>query len=76
MTQRIFVAADHGLALTYFLQSDVISIILNAGVDAIMLVEDEALPATEARFRHAGLIFEGMRLSKCQEYFRSCSPVG
>ncbi len=40
-----------------------------------MLVDDEALPTIEARFHRPGLIFEGMRLDKCQEYFRSVNPV-
>jgi hypothetical protein len=75
MTRRIFIAADHGLALIYFLQSDVISTLLEAGVEVIMLVDDEALPAIDARFHRSGLIFEGMRLDKCQEYFRSVNPV-
>jgi len=75
MTKRIFVAADHGLALIYFLQSDVISTLLKAGMEVIMLVDDEARPTIEARFRAPGLIFEGMRLDKCQEYYRTVSPV-
>jgi CDP-glycerol glycerophosphotransferase (TagB/SpsB family) len=75
MTQRIFVAADHGLALIYFLQSEVITTLLKAGVEILMLVDDEALPAIETRFHQPGLTFEGMRLDKCQEYYRSVSPV-
>jgi hypothetical protein len=75
MTKRIFIIADHGLALIYFLQSDVISTLLKAGVEVIMLVDDEALPAIEERFRAPGLTFEGMRLDQCQEYYRSVSPV-
>ena len=75
MSKRIFIAADHGLALIYFLQSDVISTLLKAGVEVIMLVDDEALTAIEERFRAPGLTFEGMRLDKCLEYYRSVSPV-
>jgi hypothetical protein len=73
--KRIFIAADHGLALIYFLQSDIISTLLRTGVEVVMLVDDEALPAIEARFHQPGLIFEGLRLDKCQEYYRSVSPV-
>jgi CDP-glycerol glycerophosphotransferase (TagB/SpsB family) len=75
MQKRIFIAADHGLALIYFLQSEIIATLLNAGVEVVMLVDDEALPAIEERFRQPGLIFEGLRLDKCQEYYRTVSPV-
>ena len=75
MTKRIFIAADHGLALIYFLQSDILTTLLKAGVEVIMLVDDQALPAIEARFHQPGLLFEGLRLDKCQEYYRSVSPV-
>ena len=36
MTKRIFISADHGMAIIYFLQSDVIPTLLNAGVDVIL----------------------------------------
>ncbi|MGB8212844.1 MAG: hypothetical protein WCE68_04715 [Anaerolineales bacterium] len=75
MHKRIFVGVDHGLALIYFLQSDVITTLLKAGVEVVMLVDDQALPAIQARFQQSGLIFEGMRLDKCQEYYRTVSPV-
>ncbi len=75
MPKRIFIASDHGLALIYFLQSEVVSTLLNAGVEVIMLVDDQALPAIRERFQKPGLIFEGMRLDQCQEYYRSVSPV-
>jgi len=47
MAKRIFIAADHGLALIYFLQSDIISTLLKAGVEVVMLVDDDALPAIQ-----------------------------
>jgi hypothetical protein len=75
MPKRIFVIADHGLALIYFLQSDVVPTLLKTGVEIIFFTDDESLPAIEERFRAPGLIFEGMRLDKCQEYYRTVSPV-
>jgi hypothetical protein len=32
MTKRIFISADHGLAVIYFLQSDVLPTLLESGV--------------------------------------------
>ncbi|NOY98844.1 MAG: hypothetical protein GXP40_06535, partial [Chloroflexi bacterium] len=41
MTKRIFIIADHGMALIYFMQSDVISTLLGAGVEVVLLTDDE-----------------------------------
>ncbi len=74
MTKRIFIIADHGLALIYFLQSDVISTLLNAGVEVVFFTDDESLPAIEARFQQPGLIFEGIRTKECERYFQTVDP--
>ena len=37
MTKRIFISADHGMAIVYFLQSDVVSTLLDAGVEVAEL---------------------------------------
>ena len=34
--------ADHGLALIYFLQSDIIFTLLNAGVEVVLFTDDGA----------------------------------
>jgi len=39
-TKRIFISADHGLAIVYFLQSDVVSDLLNAGIEIVLLTDD------------------------------------
>ena len=75
MSKRIFIIADHGLALIYFLQSDVVPTLLKAGVEIIFFTDDGSLPAIEERFRAPGLTFEGMRLDQCQEYYQTVSPV-
>ena len=74
MAKRIFVIADHGLALIYFLQSDVIQTLLKAGVEVIFFTDDDARPAIEERFHQPGLIFKGLRLEQCEHYFQSVNP--
>ena len=74
MNKRIFIIADHGLALIYFLQSDVIPTLSKAGVEIILFTDDESLPAIEARYRQPGLIFEGIRLKECEQYFQTVDP--
>lgn len=74
MSKRIFVIADHGLALIYFLQSDVIPTLLKAGVEIVLFTDDESLLAIEARFHQAGLIFEGIRTKACENYSQTVDP--
>lgn len=75
MKKRIFIIADHGLALIYFLQSQVVQTLLNDGQEVILFTDDEALPAIEKRFQQPGLIFEGIRSKECQQYFQAFHPV-
>ncbi len=74
MPKRLFVIADHGLSLIYFLQSDVIPTLLKAGMEVILFTDDEARPAITERFHQPGLTFEGLRLDACDRYFKSVSP--
>ncbi len=74
MSKRVFVVADHGLALIYFLQSGVVSTLLGAGVEVVFFTDDDSLPAIEARFRRPGLTFEGIRTKECERYFQNTSP--
>ena len=41
MPKKIFVSADHGMAIIYFLQSDVVPTLLEAGVEIVVLTDDE-----------------------------------
>ena len=74
MSKRIFIIADHGLALIYFLQSDIISTLLNAGTEIILFTDDDARQAIQERFQQPGLSFEGLRLEQCEGYFQSVYP--
>jgi hypothetical protein len=74
MNKRIFIIADHGLALIYFLQSDVTPALLKAGVEVIVFTDDDARQAIQERFQQPGLIFEGLRLDQCERYFQSVQP--
>jgi hypothetical protein len=74
MAKRIFISADHGLSLIYFLQSEVISTLLNTGVEVVLFTDDEARLAIEQRFQRPGIIFEGLRLLECERYFQTVDP--
>ncbi len=70
MTKRVFISADHGLAVVYFLQSDVVSSMIEAGVEVVLLSDDALIDQIQQRFGRKGLIIEGLRLEKAKAYFR------
>ncbi|MBK9006139.1 MAG: CDP-glycerol glycerophosphotransferase family protein [Anaerolineae bacterium] len=74
MTKRIFISADHGMAIIYFLQSDVIPTLLNAGVDVILLTDDAIVAQLASRFTLHGLTFESLRLQQANDYAKKIQP--
>jgi len=72
-TKRVFISADHGLAIVYFLQSDVVSTLLNAGVEVVLLTDDGLKDQITQRFGQPGLFIEGLRLKEARQYFEEIS---
>jgi hypothetical protein len=69
-SKRVFISADHGLAIVYFLQSDVVSDLLDAGVEIILLTDDGLKDRIQNTFGQEGLVIEGLRLKQAHAYFR------
>ncbi|MEX2160767.1 MAG: hypothetical protein WD751_02540 [Anaerolineales bacterium] len=72
--QRVFIGADHGLAIVYFLQSDVLATFLKAKVEVVLLTDDALVERIRQQFGRPGLIVEGLRLAQAQAYFKNVSP--
>ncbi len=68
-SQRIFISADHGLAIVYFLQSDVLPTLLAGGVEVVLLTDDGLVGQIERRFGQPGLTVKGLRLKEARRYF-------
>lgn len=66
--KTIFISADHALAVIYFLQSDVVESLLDAGRRVVMLVDEALQSFIVERFGREGLIVEGLRLKQAREY--------
>ena len=64
--RRVFIIADHGLAIFYFLQSDVLQMILDRGVEVILLTDDKSVDPIRKRFDIPGLTIEGLLLDKVE----------
>lgn len=67
--RRIFISADHGLAIVYFLQSDILSTLLNNGVEVVLLTDDGLKDQIMRRFGQPGLVVEGLRFQQARQYF-------
>ena len=74
VSKRIFISADHGMAIIYFLQSDVVPTLLEAGVEIVVLTDDETKDRIAQRFARPGLTFEGLRLKKANEFATTYQP--
>src|SRR5512133_384176 len=72
---RVFISADHGLAIVYFLQSDVVPTLLQAGVEVVLLTDDGLKEQITQRFGQPGLTVEGLRLKEARAYSEQVSPT-
>jgi len=72
--KRVFLCADHGLAVFFFLQSDILSNLLKAGVDVIVLTEDKTVDLIDDKFGQPGVTIEGLRLDAVKQYVSTVSP--
>jgi hypothetical protein len=70
----IFICADHGLAVIYFLQSDVLLVLLDAGVKVVVLTDDALVEGIRQRFQRPGMVVEGLRLKQAAQYAASVDP--
>jgi hypothetical protein len=67
-SKRVFVIADHGLSVVYFLQSNVVPTLVEAGVEVVLLTDDEITGRIMERFGRPGLLVEGLRLRQAETY--------
>lgn len=74
MSKKIFISADHGMAIIYFLQSNVVPTLLAAGVEIVVLTDDETRDRIAQRFARPGLTFEGLRLKEANKFATTFQP--
>ena len=70
-SKRIFISADHGLAIVYFLQSDVVTTLLDQGIEVILLTDDALKDQVASWFQRPGLTIEGLRFAQARAYERN-----
>ncbi|RPJ50146.1 MAG: hypothetical protein EHM21_05595, partial [Chloroflexi bacterium] len=69
--KRIFISADHGLSIVYFLQSEVLPTLLAGGVEVVLLTDDGLKEQISRRFGEPGLAVEGLRFKQARQYFET-----
>jgi hypothetical protein len=74
-SKKVFICADHGLAVFYFLQSDIVDALLQAGVEVILLTEDHTVDLIRKRYARPGLSVEGLRIDRLEDYQKTTSPL-
>jgi len=62
------------MAIIYFLQSDVVATLLEAGVEIIILTDEALIPQLTKRNTRHGLTFESLRLKQADQYTKTVSP--
>jgi len=70
-SKRIFISADHGLAIVYFLQSDVVSTLLDQGIEVVLLTDDALKEQVASWYQKPGLIVEGLRFAQARAFEKS-----
>lgn len=71
----VFICADHGLALVYFLQTDVARVLQDAGARIVLLTDDALVERIRDRFGDLSIAVRGMRLEQIRRYERSAYDV-
>jgi hypothetical protein len=70
----LFICADHGLAVIYFLQSEVLPTLLEAGAQVVVLTDDALVNDIRNKFDRPGLIVEGLRIKQASQYATRVNP--
>jgi CDP-glycerol glycerophosphotransferase (TagB/SpsB family) len=73
--KRVFISADHGLAVIYFLQSDLVPTLLKEGIEVVVLTDDALTEQVQTRFGQQGMTVEGLRQSELRKYEAMVSPT-
>ena len=74
-SKTVFITVDHGLAIVYFLQTDVFKSLQDGGAEIVLLTDDSLVERITQRFEDTGVMIEGMRLAQVREYERVSSDL-
>lgn len=67
--RTVFISADHGLSVVYFLQTGVLPALRDSGARVVLLTDDGLVEQIARRFAGEGILVEGLRFKACKQYF-------
>jgi hypothetical protein len=69
-TSTVFIAIDHGIGMAYFLNTDLLRILLDHSVRIVLLVQDEMIEILKKQFNNErNIVVESLRLKDAKQYF-------
>jgi hypothetical protein len=74
MDKRIFLVANHGLSIIYFLQSDVLATLVKSGLDVVIFTDDEVIPKIQKMIEYPNVAVESLRLSEVDKFWKTKYP--
>ena len=74
MEKRIFIVANHGLSIIYFLQSDVLSTLVKSGLEVLIFTDDKVIPKIQKMINYPNVSVESLRLSEVDQYWKTKHP--
>jgi hypothetical protein len=74
MSKRVFLVADHGLSIVYFLQSDLVSILVESGVEVVIITDGKVKTKIQEMFNQPNVTVESLRLKKVNKYWKVIYP--
>ncbi len=74
MNKRVFLVADHGLSIVYFLQSELVSTFVKSGLEVVILTDGKVKSKIQNLFNQPNVTVESLRLQKVKEYWKKIYP--
>ena len=72
--KTIFIVLDHGLAMAYFFETELVRLLLNQNIRLVIILPEQMLSCVKKEYMHPGVIFESLRDTKIQDYVTNHMP--
>ncbi len=74
MKKHVFLVANHGLSIVYFLQSELVSILVDSGVEVVIFTDGQVKSKIQKMINLPNVTIESLRLDKVKEYWKKVYP--
>jgi len=74
MKKCVFLVANHGLSIVYFLQSEIVSTLVESGLEVVILTDGQVKSKIQKMFNLPNTTVESLRLGQVKEYWKKVYP--